>query len=165
MVLKSVFIAVICVLLLAWSGLSIADGYRPGEFLGLDLSNAVLSPKPLGPPSQFAPGPLDVSADRGDEETQAKAEPQPEPKEAEPKTVVHTVRVEPAQTEKENTTRVAHVRREVSTPVAHARAEKPRGAGRVKLARRHGNPLDAQALDTRIQVWPCNTGGICNWKR
>jgi len=24
---------------------------------------------------------------------------------------------------------------------------------------------DAQALDTRIQVWPCRSGGICNWKR
>jgi hypothetical protein len=107
-----------------------------------------------------------VSADRGDGEPQAKAEPQPEP-EAEPKTVVHTARVVPAQKEKEkeSTTRVAHVHPEVRSPVAHARAEKPRGAGRVKLARRHGNPLDAQALDTRIQVWPCNTGGICDWKR
>jgi hypothetical protein len=164
MVRKSVFTAVICVMLLAWGGVSIADEYRPGEFLGLDLSKAVLSPKPLGPPLQFAPGPLDVSADRADGEPQAKAEPQPEPK-AEPETVVRTVRVVPAQAEKESTTRVAHVRSEVRTPVAHARAEKPRGAGRVKLARRHGNPLDAQALDTRIQVWPCNTGGICDWKR
>jgi len=34
-----------------------------------------------------------------------------------------------------------------------------------KLARLHGNPLDAQAFDTRIQVWPCRSGGICNWKR
>jgi hypothetical protein len=161
---KSVFTAAICVMLLAWSGVSIADGYHPGEFLGLDLTKAVLSPKPLGPPAQFAPGPLDVSADRGGGEPQAKAEPQPEP-EAEPKTVVHTVRAVPAQKEKESTTRVAHVRPEVRTPVTHARAEKPRGAGRVKLARRHGNPLDAQALDTRIQVWPCNTGGICDWKR
>jgi hypothetical protein len=47
----------------------------------------------------------------------------------------------------------------------HARAEKPRPAARTKLARRHGNPLDAQAFDTRIQVWPCRSGGICNWKR
>jgi len=35
----------------------------------------------------------------------------------------------------------------------------------VKLARRHGNPLDAQALDTRIQTWPCKSGGICDWKQ
>ena len=45
------------------------------------------------------------------------------------------------------------------------RAEKPRGAARARLARRHSNPLDAQAFDTRIQVWPCKTGGICNWQR
>jgi hypothetical protein len=51
------------------------------------------------------------------------------------------------------------------TRVAHARAEKPRAAARSKLARRHTNPLDAQAFDTRIQVWPCRSGGICNWQR
>jgi hypothetical protein len=44
------------------------------------------------------------------------------------------------------------------------RTEKPRGAARIKLARRHSNPMDAQASDRRIQVWPCNTGGICNWQ-
>jgi hypothetical protein len=49
--------------------------------------------------------------------------------------------------------------------IAHARAEKPRVAARTKLARRHTNPLDAQAFDTRIQVWPCRSGGICNWQR
>ena len=55
MILKNVFIAVLCTTLLAWSGLSIADEYRPDEFLGLDLSKAVLSPKRLGPASEFAP--------------------------------------------------------------------------------------------------------------
>jgi len=153
MVLKNVAAAVVGTMLLAWGGLALADEYRPDEFLGLDLSRAVLSPQPLGPRSQFVPGPLDVSADRGSDGAQAKAEPQAEPK-AEPKIVVRTTRVVPAQAEKENTTRVAH-----------APAEKPRGAARVKLARRHGNPLDAQAFDTRIQVWPCNSGGICGWKR
>jgi hypothetical protein len=43
--------------------------------------------------------------------------------------------------------------------------EKPRGAARTKLAHRHSNPLDAEAFDRRIQVWPCKTGGICNWQR
>jgi len=42
--------------------------------------------------------------------------------------------------------------------VALARAE-------PKIARRHRNPLDAQAFDARIQVRPCKSGGICNWKR
>jgi len=46
-----------------------------------------------------------------------------------------------------------------------ARAEKPRAPARAKVVRRQGNPLDAQARDTRIQKWPCNTGGICDWKR
>src|SRR3954447_16766604 len=31
------------------------EEYRPDEFLTLDLSKAVLSPKPLGPPAQFEP--------------------------------------------------------------------------------------------------------------
>lgn len=49
--------------------------------------------------------------------------------------------------------------------VAHARAEQSRAAARTRLARWHSNPLDAQASDTRIQVWPCRSGGICNWQR
>lgn len=47
----------------------------------------------------------------------------------------------------------------------HARVEKPRTPARAKLARRHSNPLDAQAMDRSIQTWPCRSGGICNWKR
>jgi hypothetical protein len=144
MVLKSVFIAIICTMLSAWSGLSVADEYRPGEFLGLDLSGALLSPKPLGPASQFVPGPLDARIDRQDEGAQASVEPKEEPK-AEPKVVVP--------------------RTKVVTRVAHARTEKPRAAVRTRLARRHGNPLDAQAFDARIQVWPCRSGGICDWRR
>ena len=58
---------------------------------------------------------------------------------AEPKIVVHNVRV------------------------ARQLAEPPRHTARTKLA--HRNPVDAQAFDARIQVWPCRSGGICNWKR
>ena len=145
MVLKNVFAAIIGTTLLAWSGLAVADEYRPGEFLGLDLSKAVLSPKPLGPAQQFVPVQLEAKTDRGDERAPARAEAK-----SEPKIVVHKTRVVHAHPEK---------------PVVHARAEKPRGAVRTKLARRHGNPLDAQAFDTRIQAWPCKSGGICNWKR
>ena len=48
----------------------------------------------------------------------------------------------------------------------HAARAKPATARPKKLARRsHGNPMDAQARDTRIQVWPCRSGGICNWQR
>ena len=134
MVLRSVFIAVIGATLLAGSGVSAADEYRPDEFLGLDLSKAVLSPKPLGPAEGFVPGPLDVSIDRGGKAAQASAKPA-----AEPKIVVHNARI------------------------TQPRAEPLRHTARTKLA--HRNPVDAQAFDARIQVWPCRSGGICNWKR
>ena len=143
MVPRNFFIAIICTTLLTWSGLAGADQYRPDEFLSLDLSKAVLSPKPLGPPSGFTPGPLDVNVDHGSADTQASMEPKAEPAIAEPK-------VEPTIT--------VHKTKIV-------RADKPRIPVRTRLARRHSSPLDAQAFDTRIQVWPCKSGGICNWKR
>jgi hypothetical protein len=146
MVLKKVSTAILCTTLLAWSGASNGVEYRPDEFFGLDLSTAVLSPKRLGPATEFAPVRIE-----------AKAEPRP----------VHTERITGAEPQASTHTaaHVAHAPAEKSH-VAHARAEKPRGAGaaRTKLVRRHGNPLDAQALDTRIQAWPCKSGGICNWK-
>lgn len=132
MILKNTCKAALCAGLLACAGLSSAAEYRPDEFLGLDLSKAVLSPKPLGPPTQFAPVPIE--ADSGSPAAQARAEPK-----AAPGNVVRKDRVA-------------------------ERPQKPRGAARTKLARRHSNPLDAQASDTRIQVWPCKTGGICNWQ-
>src|SRR5437879_1893569 len=142
MVLKNVGITIICTTLLAWSSASLADEYRPDEFLRLDLSKALLSPKPLGPPSEFEPVAVEAKADRGSEGAQARAEPTAESKLVKTKRIVIS-----------------------SARVAHMRPEKPRGAVRTKLARRHRNPLDAQAFDTRIQVWPCKSGGICNWKR
>jgi hypothetical protein len=128
--LKNAFSALICIMLLAWSGVAGAEDYRPGEFLGLDLSSAVLSPKRLGPDTQFAPVRIEARAERANPAAQARAE-----------------RVTPARAR-----------------VAHRRAEQPRGTARDRLARRRGNPLDAQASDTRIQAWPCRSGGICDWK-
>jgi hypothetical protein len=138
----------VCAALLAWSGMSLAaesqsGEYRPNEFLGLDLPTAVLSPKPLGPPAQFAP--VAIEAYSGSTAPQARAESDPVPDQvAADKTVARPT---------------------VRTVRAAARVAKPRGEARVKLARRHGNPLDAQASDTRVQVWPCKSGGICNWQR
>jgi hypothetical protein len=132
---KNVSVALACTMLLAWSGLSFADEYRPGELLKLDLSGAVLSPKPLGPPAEFVPAPPDTNVAHETESTQAR-DPKPEPR-----IVIRKTRI------------------------AHLRMEKPRSAARAQLARRHTNPLDAQAFDTRIQVWPCRSGGICGWKR
>jgi hypothetical protein len=140
---KSVFTAVIFASLLTASGALAAEQYRAGEFLGLDLSKAALSPKPLGPVSKFEPVSVQAKTDRGSDNPQARAEPK-----AEPNVVVRK-------------TRIAHIK----THIAHMGAVKPRGSARIKLARRHGNPLDAQAFDTRIQVWPCRSGGICDWKR
>jgi hypothetical protein len=133
MVPRNVFAAVICAVLLAANAALAAD-YRPDEFLGLDLSKAVLSPKPFGPASEFTPVPAKTEADRSGAEAQV-----------EPKAESHAV------------TRTASV--------VHMRAVKPRAPVRTKLARRHTNPLDAQAFDTRIQVWPCKSGGICDWQR
>lgn len=60
----------------------------------------------------------------------------------------------------------AHARSAPSPPRrVHASAQKSRGTARTRLAHRHHNPLDAQALDTRIQVWPCKSGCICKWKQ
>jgi hypothetical protein len=139
MVLKNVLVAVVCSVCFGWSGLAAADQYQPDQFFGLDLSTAVLSPKPLGPPTQFAPVAVEDKSDHAGEAAQASEEPKTEPRITMPKT------------------RVAH------------RAAHPHGAVSTRLARRlgnsHGNPLDAQAFDTRIQVWPCRSGGICNWQR
>src|ERR1700730_17351121 len=143
MVLKDVFIATTCALLLGWSGVSMADEYRPDQFLGLDLSTAVLSPNPLGPPAEFEPLPVEARGDREIDGPQVRAEPTAEPR-------LHM-----------QSRRIAHLPDQ--KPRVHA--EERRGAARTKLAHRHANPLDAQAFDARVQVWPCKSGGICNWKR
>jgi hypothetical protein len=136
MVLKHFFTAAICTTLLAWSGPSIADQYRPSEFLNLDLSKAVLSPKPLGPPTQFAPFPVEAGTDTAGQAPQVRAE-----------------------------TKSAPAVKVVRTRTAQLGAKKPHSVTRSRVAHRHSNPLDAQAFDTRIQVWPCKSGGICNWSR
>ena len=64
MVLKSAFAAALCTGLLISGGAALADEYRAGEFLGLDLSQAVLSPKRLGPETQFAPVRIEARSDR-----------------------------------------------------------------------------------------------------
>ena len=50
------------------------------------------------------------------------------------------------------------VRAQSAKPVAQ------RAAAQKKVGRR-SNPLNANAADTRVQVWPCRTGGICSWQR
>jgi hypothetical protein len=144
MVLKNIAGVLVGATLLAWSGASFADEYKADEFLHLDLPTAVFSPKPLGPETQFAP--VRIEANSGNSAPSAGVQP------LAPRKAAARVRVPK--------TRVAQAR-----VVDHGRSAKPRDAGRTRLAHRHSNPLDAQAMDTRIQVWPCRSGGICNWQQ
>jgi len=131
MVLKSAIASALCTGLLIWGGAALADEYRANEFLGLDLSQAVLSPKRLGPETQFAPVRIEARTDR-----------------------------RPVKTE-----RVVVSKEAAPKPqIAQERVAKPHAAARTRLARRHSNPLDAQARDTRIQTWPCKSGAICGWR-
>lgn len=132
MVLKKAIATALCAGLLMSGSTALADAYKAGEFIGLDLSQAVLSPKRLGPETQFAP----VRIEAGDDARPVKTERVVVPKEAAPK-----------------------------PQMAQERVEKPRAAARARLERRRGNPLDAQARDTRIQTWPCKSGAICGWQR
>ena len=155
MILKGAFFATVCTALLMSSGASAADAYRSDEFLGLDLSKAVLSPKPLGPATEFAPVAVEAKGDRNSEPSWARNELKTEPRKVAVQQVraAHVHTVAPVHT-------AARVR--ITAPVRNARSQV---AVRTKLGRRHGNPLDAQAFDSRVQRWPCKSGGICNWKR
>lgn len=147
MVPKSALAALICVGLAVAGGPVVADEYRAGELLGRDLSSAMLSPKRLGPGTEFAPVRIEAMTDPAQAEAEASVWPKP-----------------PAR----------------KLQAAKPSTEPPRAAVRAKLAKRHGNPLDAQARDirgekkpvqakriqtTRIQTWPCKSGGICDWGR
>jgi len=136
---KRVFAAVVCTSFLVLGGVAMADEYRPSEFLGLNLPKVLLSPKRLGPDAEFAPIPIEARSDRAQADTDASVWPKL-PARAH---VVKTEAVKP------------HV----------ARSNAPHTPARTKLAHRHGNPLDAQARDTRIQTWPCKSGAICGWQR
>ena len=134
--LKNTIGVVLCVGLLMSGSAALADEYRAGQLLGLDLSQAVLSSKRLGPPTQFAPVRIEARSDS-----------------------------RPVQTERGVESKDAAPKPQVAERVEKPRAEKPRVTARTKLARPSGNPLDAQARDTRIQTWPCTSGGICDWQR
>src|SRR5215467_10570411 len=68
MVLKRVIPALAGAVLLAAGSVALADEeYRPSEFLGLDLSQAVLSPRRLGPPTEFAPVALQAETEARNE--------------------------------------------------------------------------------------------------
>jgi hypothetical protein len=132
MVLKKIIATALCTGLLMSGSAALGDEYRAGEFFGLDPSQALLSPKRLGPETQFAPVRIEARTDR-----------------------------RPVKTERVVVSKSAAPKPQI----AQERVQKPRGAARTKLVRRHTNPLDAQARDTRIQTWPCTSGAICGWQR
>jgi hypothetical protein len=145
MVLKSAFVAAICTGFVALSGSAMAAEYRPGEYLKLDLSKAVYSPKRIGPEARFAPVRIqarsdDTPSDSAEADLESSVWPKLPP-------------------------RRAQAAKAAEKPGVRPSAEPPRAAARAKLAKRRGNPLDAEARDTRIQTWPCRSGGICNWTR
>ncbi|MEA2820838.1 MAG: hypothetical protein QOJ86_2842 [Bradyrhizobium sp.] len=70
-----------------------------------------------------------------------------------------------AKAEPQSNVQVDAAPKAVKTRIVHAGAVKRRAPAQTRVVRRHTNPLDAQASDTRIQVWPCRSGGICNWQR
>jgi hypothetical protein len=122
-VLKGLLAASVGALLLG--GAAHADAWRPDEFLTLDLGQAVLSPRALGPPAQFESVLVEGKAEPGNVDAN----------------------VPPS-------------------PLKAARAAvRPKAPPRSRVAATRRNPLDAQASDTRIQVWPCRSGALCNWKR
>ena len=140
MALKHVFVGFFAAALFCAS-VSMAAEYRPEEYFGLDLSKAVLSPNPLGPPAAFEQVPIEAKADRASEPKWAREELKTEPK------------------------AVATEQATVPHRAAKAASLTRKGSARAHFAHRHRNPLDAQAMDTRIQTWPCRSGGICNWKQ
>lgn len=139
MALRHIFAGFFGAALLA-SSAPMAAAYSAREYFSLDLSKAVLSPDPLGPPTTFEAVQIEAKGERASEPRWAREELKTEPKSV----VIETVKL----------------------PHRAARSASPRrtGLARAHLARRHQNPLDAQAMDSRIQTWPCKSGGICNWK-
>jgi len=153
MVLNKSLAVAIGAAMLAATGAACADEYRPDEFLSLDLTKAVFSPKPLGPPSRFQPVPVQARTD-----VQAKAI-RTEPVHVDP-VPRHAAAMRKAATRTKVVVHAPVAKRPAPAVVAKRPVPAP-----TRMARHHGNPLDANALDTRIQVWPCRSGGICNWQR
>jgi hypothetical protein len=141
---KLVTAAVACAVAMALGMPVSAAEYRAGELLNLDLSKAVLSPKRIGPPAEFAPVPVEARTD-----------------------AKQAVVVEPKAELKADHQRIVRTTRVIAPRVTATHEAKPRGAARTKLAHRR-NPLEAQAMtrvQRSVQTWPCRSGGICSWKR
>lgn len=134
--LKNLTAVTVCIALFASFGVAQAETYKPGEFLLLDLQKAVLSPKLLGPSARFEAYPVEARTDAKNEIDAAADKPRATVQRAVP----------------------------VAKPQRHV-AMRPQSPVRNRVARSRSNPLDANASDTRVQTWPCRSGGICNWQK
>jgi hypothetical protein len=115
---------------------------QPRSMLGgFDLKSVILSPAPLGPPSQFEPPTIAATP----ETTSAvAAEPDTKPDVAakpDKKPIVAKSEAAP---------------RKVTS-------SKPRQKSAVAARKPKASPLDSYARDAGRQTWPCTGGGICAW--
>jgi hypothetical protein len=119
---------------------------EPRSMLGnFDLKSVVLSPVPLGPPSQFEPSAVV----------------------ARPETKPETTSTVAAELDKEHAIAAKPDR---NPAVAKSGASprklvnsKPRQKSAVAARKPKADPLDSYARDARRQTWPCTGGGICAW--
>jgi outer membrane biosynthesis protein TonB len=119
---------------------------QPRSMLGnFDLKSVVLSPVPLGPPSQFEPSAVAAEPETKPETTPtAAAEPDKEPA------------VAPKPDRKPIVAKSEAAPRKVTS-------SKPRQKSAVAARKPKANPLDSYARDAGRQTWPCTGGGICAW--
>lgn len=122
--------------LLVSAAVASAQG-QPRSMLGdFDLKSAVLSPAPLGPPSQFEPRPT-AAPEAAKQATREAAKPATAAKRAiaaseKPRKVVNS---------------------------------KPHPKSAVVARKPKASPVESYARDERRQTWPCSGAGICAWTR
>jgi hypothetical protein len=119
---------------------------QPRSMLGdVELKSVILSPAPLGPPSQFEPPAVAAKPDasRPPETTAAAGANVKQPVAARPDGKRAVAKSEAAP-------------RKVTT-------SKPRQKPAVAARKPKASALDSYARDVRRQTWPCTGGGICTW--
>jgi hypothetical protein len=123
---------------------------QPRSMLGnFDLKSAVLSPAPLGPPSQFEPPAV-----------AAKPETKPE---SEPETTSAAAVPDEKPAAAAKPDKKPAVAKSEATAPPQVISSKPRQKSAVAARKPKADPLDAYARDELRQTWPCTGGGICAW--
>jgi hypothetical protein len=136
---KHVLAGITCATFLALGTAAFADEYRADEFFSLDLSKALLSPKRLGPPAEFAPVRVEARTD------------------AKP---VRTTRILRHANVEQPRTRVRAKQAPARARLARRHVDPLESQARMPAARIRSPHVPA----SHIQTWPCRSGGICNWK-